>query len=212
MRPTYIYCLWCPIKRRIRYIGKSVSPDARLFVHLCDGRRGKHQYVSRWIGGLLKKGLRPRMRILHRVPDGESWQEHERRLIARCISSGRPMVNGTEGGEGYLMLTDEQREEHRQAIRASFTPESLRRRSASAKALWADPERRARIVAAQKSAASKPMHRARLAKGVKRSPEGEARRVAAVRAYFADPQNKAAAAKRAAKQRGPDGRMRAKSR
>lgn len=211
-KPTFIYCLWCPIKRRIRYIGKTVNPDTRLYMHVYDAKVGKvDHYAARWIRKLLREGLKPRFRVLFRVPDGESWKDHECRTIKLCRETGRPVVNGTLGGEGTF-LNPEIESRRRESLKASFTPESLRRRSESAKALWSDPEKRARIVAAQKAAAAKPVHRARLAKGVKRSTEGEARRIAAVKAYFQNPRNKAAAAERATNRRGPDGRMRSKSR
>lgn len=167
----------------------------------------KHQYVSRWIGGLLKQGKRPKFRILYEVPDGESWQEHERRIIARCLETNRPIVNSTAGGEGLVMFTPEQRERHRQGIIASFTPENRKRRGDAAKARWANPEFRAKTIAAQKAAAARPENRSRLAKGVRRSPEGEARRVAAVKAYYENPENRERAAKHANRLRGPDGKM-----
>lgn len=183
MKPTYIYCLWCPVKRRIRYIGKTVAPGERLWTHLSFARKGKPQYVSRWIAALLRDGKRPRFRVLYRVPDGENWQDHERQMIQRFIAASRPMVNTAEGGGGCAGLTSEQKERQREALCASFTPENRKRRSEAAKARWANPEWRGKTIAAQKAAAALPRNRIRLAKGVNRSPEGEARRLAGLKIF-----------------------------
>lgn len=165
----------------------------------------KHRYVSRWIGGLLKQGKSPKFRILYQVPADEDWQEHERKMIARCLATGRPMVNSTAGGEGLVMFTPEQREHHRKGIIASFTPENRKRRGDAAKARWADPQFRARAIAAQKAAAARPENRSRLAKGVSRSPEGEARRLAGLKSYNDRPEVKQRAAELLAKRRGANG-------
>lgn len=190
-KPVFIYCLWCPVKRRIRYIGKSNQPEARLYLHILSAKQKYHDHhTSRWIRKLRECGKEPKLRILFKVDDGGDWRSLERSIIARALAKNWPLTNQSAGGDGVEFLTEEAFLAAKAARRAGITPEVRRRMSESMKSAWANPEIRARMRAAQKEAAMIPERRAELGKN-RRTPEGEARRMAAVKAYYADPENRA---------------------
>lgn len=201
MRPTVIYALRCPLTNAIRYIGKTCKvAKARLAQHIYYARSGRSgQFRStRWIKGLLDRGLYPVLETLQEVPAGEPWQEHERRWISDALADGCELTNITPGGDGgpdYIFEDDRRR--RREAIRAIHTPEMIARRNSSIKSAWADPTKRANIVSKQKAAAMSPERRAELSQAaLQRTKEGEQRRRDAVALYWSDPANRAKAAER----------------
>ena len=102
MPPVVIYGLVDPRSGDIRYVGKTVKPEQRLYMHVyiaVTGRRGSHK--DRWIKELDRLGLRPEMVKLATCEHSE-WQRVEREMIATLRASGR-LTNLTAGGEGIDM-------------------------------------------------------------------------------------------------------------
>jgi len=90
---SYIYSLIDPITEEIRYIGKTVNPSRRLYVHIKSGyKKGSHKEC--WIYGLLEKNLKPKMNIIEECLD-DSWIEREKYYI-RTLPN---LTNHTEGGD-----------------------------------------------------------------------------------------------------------------
>jgi len=118
-----IYALFDPREPlAIRYVGKTQQSLAqRLGAHIREARTGAQSYRYKWIRFVLADGVRPEIRLLESVV-AESWQERERDWIARLRAAKHPLTNGSSGGGGL--------------------------ESAAWKAVWADPQRRARQSAA----------------------------------------------------------------
>lgn len=101
------------------------------------------------------------------------------------------LTNQTVGGEGVVFLTDDQAERAKAARRAGFTPNVRAQMSNSIRAAWADPEKRERIISAQREAHQRPEVKAeRLSRGDNKTPEGRERQRAAIIAYMAQPEVK----------------------
>lgn len=178
----YIYGLRCPLTKQIRYIGKTNKPDNRLYRHLSMARYYQHN-TARWIKKLKRSGLRPTIEVLFTVPVGESWQEHEKRCISEALAAGLHLTNQSAGGEGVVFITDGDLVRAKAARKAGFTPEVRRRMSRSIKAAWADPEKRARIIEKQKTAANLPDRRIQLKAAARaKTTEGKLRQIAGVKA------------------------------
>lgn len=90
----YIYSLTDPITNKIRYIGKSITPNQRYSSHLSRAKE-KKTHTNCWIYGLLKKGVKPIMTIIEEC-DETNWIEKEQYYI----SINEKLTNLTEGGEG----------------------------------------------------------------------------------------------------------------
>lgn len=67
----YIYTLNCPITGNVRYVGQSVSPNARIFQHITKSicNKGTHleTRLNKWICGLQDLGMFPQMHIINIV-------------------------------------------------------------------------------------------------------------------------------------------------
>lgn len=97
VRGTVIYGLVDPRDGQVRYVGKTVEPQQRLYMHLwyaTSGRTDTHR--DRWLRVLLAAGAEPVMRVLEEVPLGVSWEERERSWIAALPD----LTNTARGGEG----------------------------------------------------------------------------------------------------------------
>ena len=92
-----IYCLRCPRTGRVRYVGKSASPERRLIEHL--RRTAARTHKTFWIQSLSLQGLAPVLEVLEWVSDSD-WVDAERAWIQYMRWSGCRLVNGTEGGDG----------------------------------------------------------------------------------------------------------------
>lgn len=128
-----IYVLRDPITKEVRYIGKSEDLSLRLTKHLYEARYAlKKNHRCNWILKLARDGLVPEIEQL--LPVGEfRWQTLERFFIASCRLFGLDIVNSTAGGEGVELITEE----------------SIAKKAAAIRALWANPEQRAkRLLAA----------------------------------------------------------------
>lgn len=186
----YIYGLRCPLSGEIRYIGKTNQPRQRLSLHVWWARQRNHTYVARWIGGLLKLGLRPSLEVIFEVPPHEGWQYHEMRLIEAFRSAGHHLMNLTVGGDGVIYLSEARAQAAKLARRLGYTEASRAKMAESMRRYWADPANHERHTEANRTAlANDPVRLNRLKQGVPRGPEGEAKRLAAVQAYYADPEN-----------------------
>lgn len=132
---TFIYGLECPIEKVIRYIGKADDPEVRFVNHITTAKTGAlDHHNARWIRKLLRQGLRPELKILAEVKDGERWQDIERRFIADAKKQGWRLTNVLAGGEGgcYIDPAD------RAAVSAKM--------SAGIRKAWADPKKRQRFL------------------------------------------------------------------
>jgi predicted HicB family RNase H-like nuclease len=93
-RTAFIYGLLDPRDNTLRYVGKTVSERARLSNHLSDLTSKKK---GRWVKGLLRLGLAPKMVVLSEVPASE-WQKEERAAISRYRALGCDLLNVCAGG------------------------------------------------------------------------------------------------------------------
>lgn len=89
MATTYIYGLVDPRDGHVKYVGKTISPRARLKEHLnltC-GTEEKNA----WLKNLMDEGNRPAMKILA-IVYGKEWLEQEAYWI-KAMSSVYPLYN-----------------------------------------------------------------------------------------------------------------------
>lgn len=208
---TYIYGLHCPIANTIRYVGKSDNPSRRLQLHIDRARYGitKH-HCARWIKKLLDQQLSPTLEILATVDaEQSSWQDVEKQFIANGPALGWDLTNVTAGGEGVVGIDAEsmrrrvnrwrktlsdpvKKASHRAAIKKAFArPECKAKRSSSAKAAWADGEKRAKYLAANQTQETK--ERRSLASKVRQEdPEFVAKHSASMKAAFSTPEARSA--------------------
>jgi hypothetical protein len=146
---TYIYGLFDPRTDACRYVGKTVKPlSERLRGHVRDAIRRKHS-VRRfsWVLSLLAAGVEPVIKELEVVTSG-SWQDVEKRWIAKFRANGVDLVNTTYGGDGCTGMIHSEKTKTQMSI--------------SARRAQANPELRARIGAAVRKAYQDPIRRARL--------------------------------------------------
>lgn len=135
----------CERAGRIRYVGRSVNPEKELLI-----RKGRRTTLSRpawkypvvrWVRSLEAQGLSPRLIILESVVGEGNWDAAERKWIAVMKARNEPLLNLTDGGEGFT--SGEARR-----IQASLwaNPEWARKRRES----YRTPEYRAKISAIHK--------------------------------------------------------------
>lgn len=75
-----VYGLFCPIERKVKYIGCTQFLNKRIREHLKDKRNsGKRN----WIMWLLEKGLRPETKIYLQTNNGKEALKDERKRITR---------------------------------------------------------------------------------------------------------------------------------
>lgn len=94
---VFVYTLTDPSTQQIRYVGVTVDLSRRLENHLFQKEK-THKY--NWICGLRKRGLRPVIEELERIPAAnlQEWQEAERFWIAYLRSLGFKLMNHSAGG------------------------------------------------------------------------------------------------------------------
>lgn len=180
----YIYGLHCPVAGAIRYIGKAAEPGKRFVAHLGSAAKGR-TYCSRWLGKLVRDGLKPELVILRTVADGEDWAAAEREEIAKGFAAGWPLTNLTKGGEGAPLLPEV--EAKRVAVLGSKATRA--KMAKAARTRWDDP------VSGERSRAlnRRPEVRAKLSEGAKRraTPEYRAMMAEKTRAAWADREKRA---------------------
>lgn len=93
-----IYVLVDPRTDAVRYVGWTVDPNKRLAAHLKETETGGQSHKCRWIGQLIRLGLKPRMEVLEEVARGEA---RSREIItARSLrEAGARLTNGSPGGD-----------------------------------------------------------------------------------------------------------------
>lgn len=95
---TFIYSLVDPITNQIRYVGKTVNLEQRLYNHINHAKTMKYKrHVYYWINSLLKQGKLPIMNVLEECKT--DWQEREQYWIEQHKEN---LCNHTLGGEGRL--------------------------------------------------------------------------------------------------------------
>lgn len=200
----YIYELLCPLSGDVRYIGKAENPDRRFKRHLVDSALMK-SYTNRWIAGLLRRGLKPVMRLAVKISDHENWQQIERECIALGFALSLPLTNTSAGGEGALIVDPEVEAKRIESVRRSWSSPAVRRKqsvrarefmnrpevkarySEVMKQKWADPAYVAVCTAKVKEAYSTPEARAEQSArsiAAHRNPEIAARRSASLKAAW----------------------------
>jgi hypothetical protein len=92
----YIYALLEPDTDDVRYVGKSVNPDKRLYQH-CHPEKNAKRLSAEWITSLLVQGKTPKLVILEECGI-DTWDESERRWIAHYKSIGMAQTNIAAGG------------------------------------------------------------------------------------------------------------------
>ena len=95
---TFIYSLTDPITNQIRYVGKTVNLEQRLYNHINHAKTMKYKrHVCYWVNSLLKQGKLPIMTVLEECDI--NWQEREQYWIKQHKEN---LCNHTLGGEGRL--------------------------------------------------------------------------------------------------------------
>ena len=89
MTDVSIYVLCDPRDGKIRYVGQTIEPNARLYAH-CN--RVDNQQKSQWIEDLAQSGLIPEMRVVCVV--GEDFASQvEKALICAYMTEKQDLVN-----------------------------------------------------------------------------------------------------------------------
>lgn len=97
-RINYIYGLADPLSGVVRYVGKSFDPVKRMNGHL--RIKKPKTYKEKWISSILKAGLLPELVILEATTKNAA-SEREIFWIAKYLSEGVRLTNGTAGGDGF---------------------------------------------------------------------------------------------------------------
>jgi hypothetical protein len=158
MKDVLIYGLVDPRTSELRYVGKTTrSLPKRLSGHIVRTNLTPKRHSSRWIAGVVKDGLAPEIFEIERVRAGDDWQAAEQFWIAYFRAIGADLTNLANGGEGVggVRLSAERRRELSERFKGRVF----------------DDEWRAKISAAKKGKAPKPL-----------TPESQAKRLAAVAA------------------------------
>lgn len=103
-----VYALADPETGRIRYVGSSKHPYARLIQfrsEIKNGVRNTEQY--KWLGTILDRGLSPKLVVLEEVPESVSRQQRrdvENMWASRLVERGEPLTNFTGSGVGHVRV------------------------------------------------------------------------------------------------------------
>lgn len=98
LQKVFIYGLYDPRNGELRYIGKTIDLQARLWGHVARAQSGEKSYKSSWILQLLKADLYPIIEVLEETGE-ENWSELEEEWIAKCLADGARLTNLSDGGE-----------------------------------------------------------------------------------------------------------------
>ncbi len=94
-----IYALADPITGKVRYIGKTCSPQKRLHLHIHEARAGNATPKCAWIRSLLDIGQRPVLVALEEAPYTRA-QHIERWWMTMSMRAGWDLTNVAAGGGG----------------------------------------------------------------------------------------------------------------
>ena len=81
-KQVYIYGLYDPITKELRYIGKTNNLRSRLWGHLRDAKGGQRTHKGAWIRKLLREGAEPIISVIRKATK-DDWQEIEKECIAQ---------------------------------------------------------------------------------------------------------------------------------
>lgn len=140
MRPVYIYALTDPLTGVVRYIGKSVCPARRLYLHVLRSE-AKQTHKDCWISNLRSKNSAPVLTVLDEVPSSQQ-NFFERAYIKAYRESGADLTNHTDGGDGGATTLGRKRPRHEcERIRERLVgvPKSPSHRAALSAALKGRP-------------------------------------------------------------------------
>lgn len=107
---TYIYCLFSSDEPdRIRYIGKSDTPNTRVSQHIRESKRVNLTHKHRWINKKISEGHSIEMNIL-KIVEHEFWKNAE--IFFINAFSSYDLTNFANGGNGgcpskYLLTYEE---------------------------------------------------------------------------------------------------------
>lgn len=162
-----------------RYVGKTTqSLRGRLDRHLSCSKKGK-THRDNWIRSMEAKGLRPRIDLIE-MAEGDG-KEREIFWIATMRSSGWPMTNTTDGGEGGsgIQKSEETREKIRAALTGKTLPEETKRKiSMALKGRPQNPRSREGLIAANTGRPLSAEHRKKISAiraGMKMGPHSAER-------------------------------------
>ena len=156
-RTVWIYGLKDPRTQKFRYVGRSCRPWARLKAHLKGD--DTNTYKKRWIAQLDAAGLEPILVLLEQTTES-GWRDLEQFWEQHLREQGEPLTNLAECGKGWSWPY--KREDSSERMRA----------------LWADPDFRARMIAKRTGEVRSEDARRRMSeaqKGKVFSPESRAK-------------------------------------
>jgi excinuclease UvrABC nuclease subunit len=73
---VYIYCLKDPRNNEIRYVGKAVNLEKRLYGHIHNGK-DRNIHKTNWIQSILNEGLEPIIEELE-IVSFSKWENREK--------------------------------------------------------------------------------------------------------------------------------------
>ena len=176
---THIYILSDPETGVVRYIGKTRDPKARMRNHI--GRK-ENNHKGNWIESLRRKNLLPEVTFIDEVPT-EEWSFWEQHWIQVFRGWGFPLTNANAGGGEHAYFTPELKVKHK----ASFTEDVRQDMREKAITNLANPETKAKHVAATRAAMQRPEVKAKMVADEKTRLS----RSATARARWADPEKAA---------------------
>lgn len=94
----YIYALVDPRTSIVRYVGASQKPKKRIQ----PARHVKGKNKRAWCFDLESEGLRPVLRILEEVPEGDDWEPREKFWIASFDGLLNESTGGSRGAVGVV--------------------------------------------------------------------------------------------------------------
>lgn len=149
-----VYGLYDPETDELRYVGQTTATLAkRLSSHLSAQNRATHRHSSRWIKGLMDRGLRPIIRELATAGTRDELDALEKFHIERSKSMGARLANHTDGGVGPTgwKHTDEWKQQMSELRtgRNVNTPEHYQRLADSKRGIPRTPEVKAKISASK---------------------------------------------------------------
>ncbi len=100
-KKVYIYGLYHPETSELRYIGKAVDLNNRLWCHIRDAKGGQRTHKAAWVRKLLSQGLKPVISVIWETTQ-EGWQVDEKACIAQAKQEGVRLTNLTGGGDGII--------------------------------------------------------------------------------------------------------------
>lgn len=111
---NYIYTLSDPFTNEIRYVGKTINLEKRLYEHKRLSHK-KNTHKNNWINGLMSNNSAPIIEIIDEV--GQEWQFWECFYIELLKSWGFRLTNMTPGGDGVSYHSKENIKKIKEGVR-----------------------------------------------------------------------------------------------